>query len=87
MIPVTSSFEERLRTKYPLAEFSCRHLAYNKDYFVQDLTGVKRKTLVECTADNLKRNCEGKCPFFKRKSLLSRFLDLILSSTKTIPVK
>jgi len=66
MTPDTETMTSKFKRKYPNAEWSCNKLANNVDYYAQDITGIHRKTPVECTIDNQGRNCEGKCSYYRR---------------------
>ena len=75
MIPDTETQANKFKREYPNAEWNCSKIAYNVDYNVPDLTGIYRHTPIECTIDNQRRNCEGKCGYYK-KSLLRLFFGL-----------
>ena len=72
MTPDTETMTEKFKKKYPKAEWKCRSIANNVDYYAQDISGIHRNTPIECTIDNQSRNCEGKCSLYKR-SLIDLF--------------
>ena len=65
------------KEQYPLAIFDCNKIAYHVDYFIPDLTGYRRYSPAECIIDNKRRNCEGKCDYFKENNLIKRFINWI----------
>ena len=68
----TETMRDKYKKQYPNAEWTCRRLTYNVDYLCPDMTGIYRHTPIECIIDNQRRNCEGKCSYYKR-SLIELF--------------
>lgn len=67
MEPDTKTERQVCIEKYPNADFTCKHLCYNKHSLVYNPIG--------CTLDRYERDCDGKCS--KYKTVESVFVKII----------